>query len=1549
MSIESNFTQQDIEERFKRYWKTDNLIVIGRYTHHEGSPIAFFNELRNLSGDLLYFPAIEEIGLKLRLASAATIPSDKLTAGTYYRFELVINEEKFWKKNVLFVKPQPFGLPPKVLRERIEAEEQIKDIYKRKGATPDDGRDIAKALLNFQIELYTRPERFVFELLQNADDYPGDADPLKVSFKALKQNILFSHNGLPFRYEDVRSLCSIGDSTKSKDAAATGYKGIGFKSVFTYSSTVYITSGVYRFSFDKNHDEYTNFKRLYPGSKNDSFYIERAHEYTGPENVPWQLKPIWREWYRYPDEVQGQAEWFKQNVGICLEFGEENVRKFEGIIANLFREPRFMLFLKHIKQLSIATESGFAEQMKVQRNGPLVSIGSEEQSETYYVYKSATISIADKKKEFEKVDDIPKKILDFEGFTISFAAKTQGDNIAADDDAIIFTFLPTEDRNYGFPFLVNSDFVTSSNREQIQPGNLWNIFVFEHIGYQLFIWLQHIAQTEPQWYSSYLKLLPAKYTRSGAIYDSFNSGYGKGAEEVAFLPGNNGEMLTIGEAFLDTTGIFTIIAAEYAQSLPEFSGKKLIHHDVKDENGILRHLQAAHFNPSHLSELMQKQETVMKLIPDTDHFLNLISDISNLTEGESLLRELSDAKILPAGESAYAKITDFSLGVPVGYAELFAKLGIAVRLPEAIETKLREQPQLLDIFTDIFGIGTFNPLNALDELAKNQSKTRFADTANFESEAQRDRLLKQYWQFLFEYRASEVNEQKKVDGRFKEAILWDNRGELSALSDCKLEKQTVAQEEEPFLYRKFASEKQRLIDFRKLSFQAADNEIRAFFKQISDDVEVTNYSLYKKTFDFLADNNFKPMYDCTPDEIIKAGTELFLFSKKQDKLIQQKVIMFDFPVVSREGQIVPAKDVYLGNEFKPLFPKAEIYAEEIFGNCEGVYFISQKYLEVISENEKENFLRFLRQINIVGSLKVYDGQELKKNNRINVSLIDKGFSGRQSYNNGYVNFTSNYTFSLVGHFSHLEDKNDNLILFWKKIKHQWSSGLTGTISCNGYSRENPFIFLLCTYRLIPTSEGSKRSVDVYSPELSDYLPWVNQKVEIPPHVYKELSDKLSFKRKLDVDDIVSVLQHTRQLNKKLMETFFEKQLYARSFTEEETARIKAVILLPTYNGGLQAPDQLYCPTPLFMKTALADWVREGSEIADRLLPLNENDLKYRNFYKNLGVTFLDSSSVKYSFEQDEAAALTKEEIIQGITAYDDTIKIKGGNRPLHPFIEAYNFVPCTEIAVYAEGLEKHKKPVPFHVENTTICYTTPRNLLYALRQEGLDIPDSLLKNIIRDWEETPDEQHSDSLVASEALTYTADQVQILDRLFEDDRPQDYQKDDNLKAIIQCMQELERSGYEIEEAYSKLRDTKDYATVRPVVCRETGQSYSIKCRSAVSGIVFLSPSAIRDLNNDSVWLFVRYSDEDHQIYKSQEEFIAAIDDTVDFQLLKYRASSGSDGLMNIVDQSINTDELTLMVKMNRPSKYDELYFEKSRANNEDMNTSEIREDNDDGGY
>ncbi len=102
-------------------------------------------------------------------------------------------------------------------------------------------------------DLGTSPKRFLYELLQNADDcsYPDGCVP---SFVLKKENKLLytEYNECGFTQKNVRAITAIGESTKqlltTNHLKEIGEKGIGFKSVFGIADEVMIHSGDFFFS-----------------------------------------------------------------------------------------------------------------------------------------------------------------------------------------------------------------------------------------------------------------------------------------------------------------------------------------------------------------------------------------------------------------------------------------------------------------------------------------------------------------------------------------------------------------------------------------------------------------------------------------------------------------------------------------------------------------------------------------------------------------------------------------------------------------------------------------------------------------------------------------------------------------------------------------------------------------------------------------------------------------------------------------------------------------------------------------------------------------------------------------------------------------------------------------------------------------------------------------------------------------------------------------------------------------------------------------------------
>ena len=94
------------------------------------------------------------------------------------------------------------------------------------------------------VDQYSDKTHFIFELLQNAED----AEASRVHIQLYKNRLVLSHDGRDFTEEDIRGICGVSASTKRNASNRIGKFGIGFKSVYAYTSNPRIQSGEWDFT-----------------------------------------------------------------------------------------------------------------------------------------------------------------------------------------------------------------------------------------------------------------------------------------------------------------------------------------------------------------------------------------------------------------------------------------------------------------------------------------------------------------------------------------------------------------------------------------------------------------------------------------------------------------------------------------------------------------------------------------------------------------------------------------------------------------------------------------------------------------------------------------------------------------------------------------------------------------------------------------------------------------------------------------------------------------------------------------------------------------------------------------------------------------------------------------------------------------------------------------------------------------------------------------------------------------------------------------------------
>ncbi len=143
---------------------------------------------------------------------------------------------------------------------------KLLQAYRHKGSTDNN---ISSRLLDFAKKINNDPQRYVYELIQNADDceYPENVTEKKLEIVIEDEKMTVSYPEKGMTYADILAITTIGQSNKRKKKRKRiiGEKGIGFKTIFSMCKAVHIHSGPYHFKLTSD-----NFEPEWIGGNNDS-------------------------------------------------------------------------------------------------------------------------------------------------------------------------------------------------------------------------------------------------------------------------------------------------------------------------------------------------------------------------------------------------------------------------------------------------------------------------------------------------------------------------------------------------------------------------------------------------------------------------------------------------------------------------------------------------------------------------------------------------------------------------------------------------------------------------------------------------------------------------------------------------------------------------------------------------------------------------------------------------------------------------------------------------------------------------------------------------------------------------------------------------------------------------------------------------------------------------------------------------------------------------------------------------------------------------------
>lgn len=507
----------------------------------------------------------------------------------------------------------------------------IDNLHRQKSnySSPELARDQANSLESLSTDIYTDRERFIYELLQNADDASSNSGRLEVLIKVEGDYLTISHLGEPFSEVDVESICSVGDGNKQEDENKTGFKGIGFKSVFSHSDQVIVNSGGYCFSFEKDAPSFQWPTQRW-GDKQIWLAEREQKGKDGEIKMPWQIIPHWVTLTSTFDYLKPYS------VSTLIRF--RDISEIETELEELFSNTQILLFLRTPEvKITVSGNDTFTIEKRVEEG--ITSLRKDGVVMSEWLLRTFRFPVASEtQQQLENDVRIPKKLRTAQRAEISFAAQlVEGKIKVADkENRLVFTYLPTS-VNYDFPFLVNASFLTDAGRQHLHQDLYWNVWLFEQMPQQLIRWLAELAESDHQ--REILRLVPKRFSGSTKLQRAFNSGFTEALVSTAFVPNQKGQLLKAREVVFDTTEISTFLDPQLlidflnADLARGYTTKSLI--SALESLNTLKRLGGVFFTPKDLrrfleSEVFQQQHNLEENV----NLINFLHQRSKQLEGE---------------------------------------------------------------------------------------------------------------------------------------------------------------------------------------------------------------------------------------------------------------------------------------------------------------------------------------------------------------------------------------------------------------------------------------------------------------------------------------------------------------------------------------------------------------------------------------------------------------------------------------------------------------------------------------------------------------------------------------------------------------------------------------------------------------------------------------------------------------------------------------------------------------------------------------------------
>lgn len=528
------------EALFRRNLKLRNNLFIGQFSQNKDGSFSIRDIRRSDFSKLILQNGKEQQPIVYH-------PKDKKPIdGRYYEFSWILNSVR--KEEYIYL----FKVDETKPYKEVSAFDIVSKLHNSiMDYSADAGQKIVKMLDTLKNQLTASgKEIFIYELLQNANDYPfvvkGKKEMVNVEFHITRDSLLFLHSGAEFNERNIAAICSINDKEKTDNKETIGYKGIGFKTVFLDNHYVYLQTGKFSFRFDK----------------------EETRDIV---DTPWQILPIWTDFKNLtPSEryVFTNAD-KKFRVKFALRPTNnmtlrDSAQNYVTLFKEVFHNERVILFIPNLSSVKVFYNERPEPDIQCMYDNNRWQVDNYEEEVPVEITEAINSDIDDQ--EDSGMLKIPIKYYDFIKTKVSFACEIDGVALKEVDDAQLYCYLPTK-ASWGFKFLMNTDMIPTGPRDDIEIDFSDQVNINEEIaeiaGSKFFDWVKDLCELKKYKVNSIFNLIPvfetniSQHKKYKDLIERFKFGFDARVETDELIPVDSNKYELVKNIILDETGLMS--------------------------------------------------------------------------------------------------------------------------------------------------------------------------------------------------------------------------------------------------------------------------------------------------------------------------------------------------------------------------------------------------------------------------------------------------------------------------------------------------------------------------------------------------------------------------------------------------------------------------------------------------------------------------------------------------------------------------------------------------------------------------------------------------------------------------------------------------------------------------------------------------------------------------------------------------------------------------------------------------------------------------------